>query len=543
MLPNCVRCTEAALELQRGMLSPPLGMGSVPAQDHGTWQAVGGDLWAPRKRGCLSCHNHSSSSFSTSLGSPESLTDVRLSLGTGTPVPRGSASSRGSLRANGVRSALKMHVARKSLEVKLEALPVPVQLSQEQAVQQRGRRVLPKLIRPGQSQPLPRYRTCPWMQAKADAIEDTIEDEEVQRLWEDSNCTEELLDLLKPCPPAQLPQEHSTWGARVLGQAGTMGQPTEGRQELPSQHSPKPRLHTAGAAVCFSSQAPASKTGTSESLLHPHGQLPQREPFPWPLGSSSAQPALPKPDHRDGEPVKGPASASVPRKRDVSLQTNLTTTQGRREASPVDESQPTASTATVISRLVLSKEVHSKLEAHVARKCLEMEQRQPPAAARDSTATHRSLPKRLWDGARGGDPCLKPRCQTAQVAPQQHRAPLASRPVPRSAPQQQEVTPAPHSRAPRLQRYRGQRGTERPWAQSAPAKEPGGAGLQASSQPLAPIADPPAPSTSMSPGRNAPSCPEAPSWSRRHILPELFLSMKEKAESWSKKTDVREKKG
>ncbi|XP_065541171.1 protein bassoon-like [Lathamus discolor] len=216
--------------------------------------------------------------------------------------------------------------------------------------------------------------------------------------------------------------------------AGTMGQPTEGRQELPSQHSPKPRLHTAGAAVCFSSQAPASKTGTSESLLHPHGQLPQREPFPWPLGSSSAQPALPKPDHREGEPAKGPASASVPRKRDVSLQTNLTTTQGRREASPVDESQPTASAATVISRLVLSKEVHSKLEAHIARKCLEMEQRQPPAAARDSTATHRSLPKRLWDGARGGDPCLKPRCQTAQVrAPAAGGDPGAALPCPEAA--------------------------------------------------------------------------------------------------------------
>lgn len=241
-------------------LSPPLGMGSSPAQDHGIWQAVWGDLRALRKRGCLSCHSRSSSGFSTILGTPENLTDACLTPDTGTPVQLGSASSLEPLCAGGARSPLKMHVARKRLEVQLGALPVPVQLSQEQAVQRQGRRVLPKLIQPGQRQPLPRCRMCPWMQAKADAIADTIKEKEVRRLWGDPNPTEESLDLLVPCPPAllappalQLPQEHSTWGPRAPGQASAMGQPTEGRQQLPSQHSSKARMHAAGGALCFSS--------------------------------------------------------------------------------------------------------------------------------------------------------------------------------------------------------------------------------------------------------------------------------------------------
>ncbi|XP_029894832.1 synapsin-1-like [Aquila chrysaetos chrysaetos] len=256
-----------------------------------------------------------------------------------------------------------MHVARKGLEVQLGALPVPVQLSQQRAAQRQGRRVLPKLIRPGQSQPLRRCKLCPSLQGKADAIADNIRQKEVRRLWGDPNPTEESLALLVPCPPPllapldpQLPREHSVWGPRAPGQASAAWHPRVGQQEPRSRHGSEESVHAplparpvslaeqtsprdlsvssrhpgsslaAGGGVCSSIQPPAVGNIVRESLLQPDGQLPQSEEFLWPLGLSLALPALPK----LGSEAAGPAAAgpaAVLPEEDAGLQARFAATR------------------------------------------------------------------------------------------------------------------------------------------------------------------------------------------------------------------------
>ena len=169
----------------------------------------------------LPCCSFSSSP--KSLSPSESLRQTCLSQDGGVLMEARPTCSIRPVQVNRAWSALKMHVARKGLEIGLGALPMPVQLSQQQAVQQQGRRVLPKLIQPGQRQPLLRRKLCPSLQVKADTIVDNIKEKEVRRLWGDPNPTEESLALLLPCPPPllapldlQVPQEHSVQRPRAL---------------------------------------------------------------------------------------------------------------------------------------------------------------------------------------------------------------------------------------------------------------------------------------------------------------------------------------
>ncbi|GAB0206402.1 proline-rich protein 22-like [Grus japonensis] len=246
---SCAHCSKAAQELQRVMLlawarpraSP--GLGSLATLDSRIWQAAWQDLEELGEQGCLPSHSCNSSISSESFGLAASLKNIDLIPDRAAPVKLGPTCSLGPVRGGRAWSALKMHVARKGLEVQLGALPVPVQLSQQRAAQQQGRRVLPKLIQPGQRQPLPRRGLCPSLQGKADAIADIIKAKEVRRLWGEPNPTEESLALLVPCPPLlltpldpQLPQGHSVWRPRALGQASAVRHLVKGKQEPCSWH-------------------------------------------------------------------------------------------------------------------------------------------------------------------------------------------------------------------------------------------------------------------------------------------------------------------
>ena len=407
---------------------------------------------------------------------------------------------------------------------------------------------------------------------------------------------EPLKDLLVPCPPPllapldpQLPQEHSVWGSRALGQASAVGHPGEGQQELHSQHSSEESVHApvsrgtgalaeqtsplslsasnhhldsslaANDGVCSSIRPPAPGNIVRESLLHPDGHLRQSEEFLWPLGLSLALPALPKLDNKAAGPAKGPAagSASVPPKEDVGLQTNFTTTQGRCEADLADTSWPNAAVPVVISRLELSQEARSKIWVHTARKCLEIKLQRLPVAVRQSMEMLRqSLPKRLWTGT--GPPWPRRACvrflkpqrllQLDQVVRQQRETSLAcpvASTTPRSRlvptyfyspeatfmPEEQRETRELHIGTKRLQRRRDQLGTERLSERAVPGEEGGRAAPQDSSLPSTPRAAAPAPSTSLAPGSSPPVSLKMLRWSRRQILRALDSGFQDMARS------------
>ncbi|XP_069660156.1 uncharacterized protein [Haliaeetus albicilla] len=596
---GCAHCSKAAQELQRLMLlartrpGVSLGLGSSFVQDPGAWQAAWQDLEELGEWGHLPCHSCSFSGSSESLGPPESLSDTHPIPDGGAPIELGSARSLGPAHGSGACSALKMHVARKGLEVQLGALPVPVQLSQQRAAQQQGRRVLPKLIRPGQSQPLRRCKLCPSLQGKADAIADNISQKEVRRLWGDPNPTEESLALLVPCPPPllapldpQLPREHGVWGPRALGQAGAAWHPRVGQQELHSRHGSRESVHAplparpvslaeqtsprdlsvsnrhpdsslaVGGGVCSSIQPPAVGNIMRESLLQPDGQLPQGEEFLWPLGLSLALPALPKLDSK----VAGPAAAGPPSvlpEEDAGLQTRFAATRGSGEAKLADTSRPNAAAPVVISKVELSQEVRSRLWVHTARKCLEIKlQRLPEAVQQPMETLHRSLPQRLRTGT--GSP--RPHCarvpvlnpqrhfQPDQGSPQQRKASLAqpvasatppSHPVPTYVysceatymSEKQHEALQLHFRTKRLQRCREQLGREGPSERAVPGEEGGRAVLRGSSRPSTAQAAAPAPSTSRGPGSSPPVSLETLRWSRRQVLRALDSGFQDMARS------------
>ncbi|XP_068872407.1 uncharacterized protein [Aphelocoma coerulescens] len=128
--PGCAACATAARELQD--LVTPLWPGVSFPRDSEMWQLSWKDLEQLLERGRLPCC--ASSSSSGSLHPSRSLSESCRTPDGEDPVD-GSCCSLG---AAGVRrncSSLRMHVAKKNLEVKLRAQPVPVRCSQEQLVQ------------------------------------------------------------------------------------------------------------------------------------------------------------------------------------------------------------------------------------------------------------------------------------------------------------------------------------------------------------------------------------------------------------------------
>ncbi|XP_053801230.1 uncharacterized protein LOC128789356 [Vidua chalybeata] len=128
--PCCTPCVTAARELQ-DLVTPLWPEVSFP-RDSEMWQLLWEDLEQLLEPGQLPCC--ASSSSSGSLRPSRSLSEsCRAPAGEGL-VDR----SRCSLAAAGVRrncSSLRMHVARKSLEVKLRAPPAAVRRSQERLEQ------------------------------------------------------------------------------------------------------------------------------------------------------------------------------------------------------------------------------------------------------------------------------------------------------------------------------------------------------------------------------------------------------------------------
>lgn len=152
--PGCGPCATAARELRE--LVTPLWPGVSFPQDSEMWKLSWEDLERLLERGHLPCC--ASSSSSGSLQPSRSLSGSCQAPNGQDPVDR----SRRSLGAAGVRrnrSSLRMHVAKKNLEVKLRAQPVAVRRSQERLVQQeassRSSESLPCSESPGGSCPGP----------------------------------------------------------------------------------------------------------------------------------------------------------------------------------------------------------------------------------------------------------------------------------------------------------------------------------------------------------------------------------------------------
>ncbi|CAN8214324.1 unnamed protein product [Coccothraustes coccothraustes] len=124
--PRCTPCVTAARELQ-DLVTPLWPEASFP-RDSEMWQLSWEDLEQLLEQGRLPCC--ASSSSPGSLHPSRSLSESCRPRAGEEPVDR----SRCSLTAAGVRrncSSLRMHVARKSLEVKLRAQPLTVRRSQE----------------------------------------------------------------------------------------------------------------------------------------------------------------------------------------------------------------------------------------------------------------------------------------------------------------------------------------------------------------------------------------------------------------------------
>ncbi|XP_063253509.1 uncharacterized protein LOC134550702 [Prinia subflava] len=123
--PGCGPCVAAARQLRD--LVTPLWPGVSFPQDSGMWRLCWEDLEQLLERGHLPCCASSSSS--------ESLQPSRSrQTPNGADPGDGSGCSLGA--AGSTCPSLRMHVARKNLEMKLKAQPVPVRRSQERLVQQ-----------------------------------------------------------------------------------------------------------------------------------------------------------------------------------------------------------------------------------------------------------------------------------------------------------------------------------------------------------------------------------------------------------------------
>ncbi|XP_067172557.1 collagen alpha-1(I) chain-like [Apteryx mantelli] len=341
----------------------------------------------------------------------------------------GAACPAGPLRDGGAFPSLRSHLARKGLEIWLGALPWPVRRSQQRAALRRGRPGLPRPIRPGQARPLARRRLCPSLQGRADAIAANLLQKHLQGLWGVPNPTEESLARLVPCPPPLLapldpgtPQEYGTWAsstpapgwARVPQCPGLPAQthlpwcplaPSSVPATSTSSASGQLAGSSLGAGTVAGGGEPHSgaededlPAGVSSSIQRAPGSrdggLPPgaEEPLGPPGPSTAASsPELPSPDE-----AAGPA---VP-KADVTLEANFAAAPGSRVANVEDGSRPDAAGPVGVPRLELSRDAHSKLWMHTARKCLETRLRILPAVVRRSLETPRpALPQLLPEGA------------------------------------------------------------------------------------------------------------------------------------------------
>ncbi|RMB98089.1 hypothetical protein DUI87_25567 [Hirundo rustica rustica] len=125
--PGCGPCAAAARELRD--LVTPLWPGPCFPRDPEVWQQWWRDLERLLERGRLPCCASSSSS-----GSPrhsQSLSESRQAPNAEDAGDR----PRCSLGVRRYSSSLRMHVAKKNLEVRLRAQPVPVRRSRERLVQ------------------------------------------------------------------------------------------------------------------------------------------------------------------------------------------------------------------------------------------------------------------------------------------------------------------------------------------------------------------------------------------------------------------------
>ena len=304
------------------------------------------------ERNSLSCH---------CCSSPE----VQSCPGNG-KVDASNVPRRSAWRAE-THKALKMHVARKSLEVQLGALPERLLLSQQQARGRQCRRILPKLIKPGQTQPLLRQRLSPFLQAKGDCIAGNILHKQELREWNEPNPTEKSVNLLVPCPPPLLlPRNVGLTGkvvqrkAHFQGQAEAQGHPTKRQQCRPKESAKIP--------------LPPSHAAAKE----------QERP------TASAAPP-------------GPASTSL--LKDASCQTD---SAGLRVGDIKARSQRRSAALAIISKLQLSQAAFGKLSMHMARKCLEVKLQRFPVVVRRSMQKQRGAPLACPAGTRA------PRSQTVR---------------------------------------------------------------------------------------------------------------------------------
>ena len=329
--PRCP-CSEADQELQQLVLSglperrPVLGSGFLQA----AWR----DLEELAEWNSLSCQYCSSPEVQScpGKGKVESLN-----------VPS-TVCSPGAAWSAETHADLKMHVARKSLEVQLGSLPQKLLLSQQQAWGKQCRRILPKLIKPGQTQPLLRRSLCPSLQAKADCITDNILKKQEIRKWGEPNPAEFSMNRLVPCPPGLLlPRNVGLTGKVIRRKAHFQGQ--------------------------------------AEQQGHPRKEQQCRP-------KESAKIPLP-PSHKQERPTATaalPSPASTSLRKDVSCQTDST---GLRVTDIKASSQRRRAALATISKLQLSQATFGELSMHTARKCLEVKLKCFPVAVRKSMQQQR----------------------------------------------------------------------------------------------------------------------------------------------------------
>nr|XP_021154869.1 proteoglycan 4 [Columba livia]XP_021154870.1 proteoglycan 4 [Columba livia] len=362
-IPGCTHCVKAAQELQQLLLLVWGGPGASATLDANTWQEAWQDLEVLVEQGCLPCHCCRSSHH------PESLSrDGRAAL------EMSSGRSFGPVRFGRACSALRTHVARKGLQIRLGDLPTVVRRSHQRAAQEQSRRVPP-----GQRQPLPRHGGLPPPQPNSTA--GNIRETEVWRQWEEYYRTEEPPAPPVPCAPRPLaPQEHS------VGRPRSVGHPGQGQRDPHGWYGGKEELATNPQGLA---------NDLRERLLRLSGATsPWDEECLWPSGSAEATPALPSQNNRVARP------ASIPPENDIGRQSNFTT-QDRYAANPEDWSQRRAAEPGVTSRLGLSQETLRKLSMHLAKKCIEIQMQWFPAPVEQSMAMmDRSLTKRGWAEAK-----------------------------------------------------------------------------------------------------------------------------------------------
>ncbi|XP_031465823.1 uncharacterized protein LOC116239763 isoform X2 [Phasianus colchicus] len=229
-------CSKANQELQQLVLSGLPGHRSVLDPDF--WQAAWRDLEELVKQNSLSCHCCSSSEVRCC---PRKGYDHSLTVPGSAPTEPVPVCTPGSTWSAGAHKSLSMHVAWKSLKVHLRALHEWLLFSQLQARKRQCCSVLPKLIKPGQTEPLLQHRLSPLLQAKGNCTAGNILKKQELKQWEGPNPTEISQNPLVPClPTASASPEYGSFSEShfVLyfqGQAEAQGHPRKRQQHYQGQ--------------------------------------------------------------------------------------------------------------------------------------------------------------------------------------------------------------------------------------------------------------------------------------------------------------------